>query len=140
MTKYENDWTYIDLFNFRETDQNKIKYFINNDLDFIVEHLKLTNEIINEINPEVIVVCNSGASNFFGINEKQGKNVWLGFDFYFNEDFGVEIMNGIKKESILNNMSEINNLIGKPFLFSSILISLISSNISLFIVNNSPLS
>lgn len=59
-TKYENDWTYIDLFNFRETDQNKIKYFINNDLDFIVEHLKLTNEIINEINPEVIVVCNSG--------------------------------------------------------------------------------
>lgn len=120
-TKYENDWTYIDLFNFRETDQNKIKYFINNDLDFIVEHLKLTNEIINEINPEVIVVCNSGASNFFGINEKQGKNVWLGFDFYFNEDFGVEIMNGIKKESILNNMSEINNLVGKPFLFSSIL-------------------
>ena len=30
-------------------------------------------------------------------------------------------MNGIKKESILNNMSEINNLVGKPFLFSSIL-------------------
>ena len=120
-TKYENDWTYIDLFNFRETDQNKIKFFIDNDLDFIVEHLKLTNEIINEINPEIIVVCNSAASNFFGINEKGRQNVWLGFDFYFNEDFGVEIVNGLKKESILKNTSEIENLMGKPFLFSSIL-------------------
>lgn len=120
-TKYESDWTYIDLFFFRETDQNKIQNIISNDIDFIISQLKLTNEIINEINPEIIVVCNSGSANFFGINKKDNQNIWLGYDFTFDKDFGIDVITGISEESILAKKPESENIIYTPVLFSSIL-------------------
>ena len=120
-SKYEEDWTYIDLFFFRETDQNKIKYLLDHDIDFLIEQLNITNEIINDINPELIVVCNSGASNFFGINKNDNNNIWMGYNFSFDEDFGVEIIRGLHNETILRNITLTNNIIGKPIIFSSIL-------------------
>ena len=121
-TKYEDDWTYIDLFYFRETEQVKIQEIIKYDTEFLINQLEITNEIIKEINPELIVVCNSGASNFIGINKTDDeKNVWLGYDFEFDENFGIEKLIGINKNSILKNVILSNNLKGKPFLFSSTL-------------------
>lgn len=120
-TKYENDWTYIDLFFFRETDQNKIKYFLEHNIDFIIEQLNITNQIINDVNPELIVVCNSGASNFFGINKKEENNIWMGYDFVFDEEFCVEIVTGLNNKSVIRDRNLTQNTIGKPVLFSSIL-------------------
>lgn len=128
-TVYQNDWTYIDLFFFRETDQNKISNVINSDVDFIISQLNLTNEIINEINPEIIVVCNSGASNFIGINNYDNKNnIWLGYNFIFDDEFGVEILNNISNKSILENKQILPNLKNKPFIFSSTLTYLDNHN------------
>ena len=120
-TKYESDWTYIDLFFFRETEQNKINNIIDNDIDFIISQLRLSNEIINDINPEIIVVCNSGSANFFGINKTINKNIWLGYDFIFDEDYGIEIITGINHQSIIEKNNIPKNIIGTPILFSSTL-------------------
>lgn len=121
-TIYEDNWTYIDMFFFRETNQNKIVDLLNADIDFIINQLNLTNEIINEINPELIVICNSDASNFTGINNsKNDKNIWLGYKFVFNKEYGVEILTDINEKTVLKNKKLLENLVGKPFLFSSTL-------------------
>jgi len=122
-TIYENDWSYIDLFQFRETDQKKIHNFTKNDPQFIVEQLRLTYKIIQEINPDILIVCNSGAADFFGINKFQANNVWmnvwLGFNFNFDNDLGIDVINSLHQESILDNNDK--RLIGKPVLFTSTL-------------------
>lgn len=125
-TVYENLWTYLDIFHFRETNQEKVNHLIDNDLDFIISQLKLTHNIINQLNPEIIIVCNSGASNFFGINKlfdikkNEETNIWLGYDFEFDEDYGIDIIKGINKNSLVKDL-DYSNLIGKPILFTSTL-------------------
>lgn len=122
-TKYENDWTYIDLFQFRETNQKSINSFFKEDIQFIVEQLRLSHSIIFKIKPEIIIVCNSAAANFFGIDivKKDGEldNVWLGYDFIFDETFGVDIIKDRYQESIIDNDDEILDNI--PILFTSTL-------------------
>lgn len=122
-TDFSESWSYIDLFQFRETDQKKVGNFIKSDPQFLVSQLRLTHKIICEINPELIIVCNSGASDFFGINKwenrKGWQNVWFGYDFEFNENFGIDIIKSKNENSILD--SEDNFLIGKPILFTSTL-------------------
>ncbi len=68
---YKNNWTYIDLFYFRETNQKTLNYLIKKDINFILEQLKVTNEIIKKINPKIIFVANSNANYFFGVNKKK---------------------------------------------------------------------
>ena len=120
---YENNWSYIDIFQFRETDQNKVFNFLEYDTQFIVSQLRLTHNIINYINPDLIVVCNSKASNFFGVNKfekrKKNMNVWLGYEFEFDNNFGVYVSNHLHKETIIENPE--HNLFGKKFLFTSTL-------------------
>lgn len=120
-TNFENNWSYIDIFQYRETTQNKIFDFLKNDPQFIVSQLQLTHKIIQYIDPELLVICNSRASDFFGINKFETKNkfvnVWLGYNFDFEEDTGFYIAKSFHKESIIENKE--NNLIGKKFLFTS---------------------
>ncbi|RYM34979.1 hypothetical protein ERX46_06285 [Brumimicrobium glaciale] len=122
-TKYENDWSYIDLFQYRETDQNKINLFFKNDIQFIVEQLKLSHSLISAINPEIIIVCNSRAANFFGIDkfEKDNKheNIWFGYEFIFDEQFGLDIIKDKHSESIIESLNDV--LINTPILFTSTL-------------------
>ncbi|HUW04697.1 MAG TPA: hypothetical protein VMW01_00410 [Williamwhitmania sp.] len=122
-TRYENNWTYIDLFQFRETNQKKIELFFKNDIQFIVEQLRLSHDIMCKINPEIIVVCNTGAANFFGINKvnENGKfdNVWFGYDFVFDVRYGIHIIKERLAESIIEKKDE--TLINTPVLFTSAL-------------------
>lgn len=122
-TKFSKSWTYIDLFQFRETDQKKVADFAKKDPQFLVSQLRLTHKIICEINPELIIVCNSGASDFFGINKWQNTkgwlNVWYGYDFEFDKDLGVDIIKSTNENSILTQRD--NFLIGMPILFTSTL-------------------
>ncbi|PSG87380.1 hypothetical protein [Aurantibacter aestuarii] len=122
-TEFSESWTYIDLFQFRETDQKKVSDFAKNDPQFLVSQLRLTHKMIFEINPELIIVCNSGASDFFGINKwkntKGWLNVWFGYDFEFDENLGVDIIKSKNENSILPMQNEF--LFGTPVLFTSTL-------------------
>ncbi len=123
-TKYENDWTYIDLFQFRETNQKKINLFFKQDIQFIVEQLRITHNTIYELKPEIIIVCNSTAANFFGINkttDTHGKlnNVWLGYEFNFNKEYGIYVIKNRISESIIKDRKKIP--INIPVLFTSTL-------------------
>lgn len=122
-TSFQNNWTYIDLFQFRETNQNMMLNFIKNDPQFLVSQLRLSHKIICEINPKLIIVCNSRASDFFGFNKIKDnngwQNVWFGYDFKFDENLGIDIIKSINANSILTE--ENNYLYGKPVLFTSTL-------------------
>ena len=122
-TEFSESWSYIDLFQFRETDQKKVAGFAKNDPQFLVSQLRLTHKIICEIKPKLIIVCNSGASDFFGINKwkntKGWLNVWLGYDFEFDKDLGVDIIKSKNENSILPKENEF--LFETPVLFTSTL-------------------
>ncbi len=121
-TNYGDNWAYIDLLFFRETNQKSLLEIIKNDVEFIVQQLRLTYKIIININPDIIVVANSGATNFFGINKfiKNGylTNIWFGFDFVFENGFHV-----IKKrcENTIIDDFEYNELSKTPFIFTKTL-------------------
>ncbi|WP_417200562.1 hypothetical protein [Bizionia sp.] len=122
-TVFSESWSYIDLFQFRETDQKKVAGFAKNDPQFLVSQLRLSHKIICEINPELIIVCNSGASDFFGINKwentKGWQNVWFGYNFEFDKKLGVDIIKSKNKNSILQEENKF--LFGTPVLFTSTL-------------------
>lgn len=62
-----SEWTHLDLFFMRETNQEVIERLCHGKfIDFLQEQLEITFEIINKINPKIIVVSNSLASEFFG--------------------------------------------------------------------------
>lgn len=117
----ENDWTYTDLFYFRETDQKKIYELIaeQDGLKFICEQLRLTINILEEIKPALIVVCNSGARTFFGKERVEDKIVWMGYKFEFNEELGVDKITGIHQQSLKEIKT--TNLCGIPVFFSGML-------------------
>ena len=124
-TKYKGKWSYIDLFFFRETDQDKIDLMIRNEIMFIVEQLRLTNEIIKSINPKVIIIANSKSANFFGINKIENKkgeltNIWLGLNFEFDKNSGLMKVVGINDNSIIEQ-SDFTFYKDKLFLFTSTL-------------------
>jgi hypothetical protein len=61
-------WEYIDLFFHRETNQNQFKqkiYSGNRLNDFGERQIELSNLLLNEIAPEIIVVANAFASQLF---------------------------------------------------------------------------
>jgi hypothetical protein len=74
------EWTYQDLFYFRQTDQDKFPW---DNIEFVCAHLRLSQSVIESINPSLIVVCNSATSNFFGVNANNERtaDVWMGYEF-----------------------------------------------------------
>ena len=128
-----NNWTYTDIFYFRETNQNTIDSFLNDDvsLTFLVKQLEITITQLETLNPDLIIVCNSGARKFFGIdkqttNNKDFTDVWMGFDFAFDERFGVDVITGLNQSSIKAD-NKTTSLVGTPVLFSSTLTYMDSS-------------
>jgi hypothetical protein len=106
LSNIKDNWTYLDLFYFRETSQNTIYEIMKQEdgLSFLCEQLKLTMEVIEFIQPKIIVVCNKGAKQFFGIDKKLNSkrelvNIWMGYDFKSSGE--SEIITGINHQSIL---------------------------------------
>jgi hypothetical protein len=120
------DWTYIDLLQVRETDQKIVKSLIKepNGANFICDQLRVSMTMMEDLKPDLIVVCNSGARPFFGIERhKKGENeydIWMGYEFKFNERFGVDVITGLHEKSIKKGLKS-TSLIGTPVLFSGIL-------------------
>ena len=120
------NWTYMDLFYFRETDQKKVDSLISDveGIDFVCKQLKLSFSMIENLKPDLIVVCNSGGRKFFGLDKQlhgvKTTNVWLGYNFEFNDKFGVDVITGIHEDSLIDGDKH-THLIGTPILFSSTL-------------------
>lgn len=91
------EWTHLDLFFMRETDQEVIEKISYDKIGigFLQAQLDISFEIINKVSPRIIVVSNSLASEFFGKRKQQKhsslKKIWMGYDLDFNEDFNSEI-------------------------------------------------
>jgi hypothetical protein len=121
-TPYGDNWCYHDVFYFRETNSKEMYNYFRNDgfLTFLWEQLLLSIDIIESIHPKLIVVCNSQAANFFGINAKGNDNVWMGYKFTFNEELGCYNISGNHKNYIDEKGKE-TPLLNTPVLFYSTL-------------------
>ncbi len=92
-----SEWTHLDLFFLRETNQEIIEELSYKHIDFLQAQLDITNEIINKISPKIIVVSNSLASEFFGKKKQKhspyfdGEKIWIGHNLDFEKDFNTKI-------------------------------------------------
>lgn len=100
-------WSHLDLLVFRETQQSFIKNQLlktEEGIQFVFKQLMISKQILEYLNPKVIVVSNTAARHFLGRDkfEKNGDKfgVWMGYDFEFDSDFGTDkIINNSKIES-----------------------------------------
>lgn len=81
---------YLDIFYFREKDQNKLKKEIlksNNGIQFLVEQLKITQQTIeNIIKPKLIIVKNKESAAYWGKLSEQGI-IWMGYKLDFVQSY-----------------------------------------------------
>jgi hypothetical protein len=121
--KYGDSWTYMDLFYHRETNQNEVNELLNSDigLKFLCEQLILSQGVLEYAKPKLIVVCNARASDFFGVNKsEQGTNVWMGYEFEFDETCGLHRISGLQPERINKELTH-TRLENVPVCFTSTL-------------------
>ncbi|HZK93580.1 MAG TPA: hypothetical protein VFC67_05185 [Prolixibacteraceae bacterium] len=89
------EWTHLDLFFMRETNQDIIEELSFKNSDFLQAQLDISFEIINKVTPRIIVVSNSLASEFFGKKKQKHipyfDKIWLGHDLDFEKNFNDEI-------------------------------------------------
>jgi len=88
-------WAHLNLLFFRETKHNCIDELLKKEvgIQFIWEQLKITDQFIRQIDPEIIVVNNAEAAKFMGFNKMVQKDVWLGYDFVFDNAIGTYYWN-----------------------------------------------
>lgn len=105
-------WQHLDLLAIRETDQKKVTELLKNKigLDFVTANLNLTKEILELSSPKTIVVENTLSRKFLGKDKKEDSNIWLGYDFEFDEKIGTD---RIKSKN--------SNLYDIPVFFTSML-------------------
>lgn len=111
-------WGHIDLLLVRETKQKNIDGLFKekNGVPFIWEQLQISNAILKEVNPKIIVVCNTKARQLLGKdrNKKNNKGreklVSLGYNFMFDKKIGTH--------RITNEDSPLK---GTPVFFTSML-------------------
>lgn len=85
MGKLDEETTYMDLFNYRETVQKRLFTFLNDKVgvDFLAENLLISQlQIEREVQPKLIVVKNRDAWMFFGRYAEENNYrsaVWMGY-------------------------------------------------------------
>ena len=91
-------WTHFDALPFREVNQKNITNLINKNKNKIIyeiveKFIKLSKQIIEEANPEIIVVSNAYVRNLFGyydyVNKKEIENIPQMFSTVFDPEFGT---------------------------------------------------
>jgi len=104
------DWIYLDLFYFKETDSRIVDNLLKNPvaIQFLVEQLKVTQAIIEEISPKVMVVFNAKARKFLGLEQNREKNegIWMGYlanDEKLYQKFGTHVISEVES-GIINSI------------------------------------
>lgn len=85
------NWTHLDLFFLRETNQKVIEKLTYNKkgIDFLSKQLDISFKILEESEPKLIIVSNAYASEFFGKRKKKHHNlkkIWKGFELFFERE------------------------------------------------------
>ena len=102
-------WGHLDLLYIRETSQKKIESLIRTEegLDFIWSQLMLSKQVIDLIieqaEPRAFLVANTLSRRFLGLDKAEDHNMWMDYDFEWNDDIGTYLLGDI------------------PFFFSSML-------------------
>lgn len=90
---------HIDIFTLREARQTNIREIglhSNPGLDFLVKHIWITQQMIeNVIKPKLIVVANRAAGAYFGKFERY---TWIGYKLKPHKIKGIETVNSPKEE------------------------------------------
>lgn len=116
----EITWTYMDLFYYRQTKQIGLESLLkkNDGLRFLCDQLILTQQILEWAQPKVIAVCNARAADFFGVNSTGPEdNVWMGYDFKFDQKIGLHRISGLL-DGRVNPDLKTTTLIGTPVCFT----------------------
>lgn len=81
---YKQEVAYMDLLNFRETDQQKIWEFCKDPkgLELVAENLRLNQLFMEQVvRPRLIMVKNRGSWCFWGKEATADANIWMGYRF-----------------------------------------------------------
>jgi hypothetical protein len=100
--KWKGQWTHLDVFAFRETNQKYIETELlrkdnKEGIAFLFEQLMVAKKRILHIKPKVIVVSNALVRMFMGkqrFEDEHGKEygVWMGFRFEFDHEIGTDVI------------------------------------------------
>ncbi|WP_299665223.1 hypothetical protein [uncultured Polaribacter sp.] len=85
----KTEWTHLDLFFLRETNQKIIEKLSLENIEFLNAQLRISFEIIEKSEPKLIIVSNAFASEFFGKMKAKHhllNNIWRSFDLFFYND------------------------------------------------------
>ena len=87
-------WSHLDLLFVRETNQSYVKELVYHKekviSDFFWEQLLISKEMIEMVQPKIIVVNNSLARDLLGFEHGE---YWLGYKFKFDESLGTHYIN-----------------------------------------------
>jgi hypothetical protein len=82
-------WSHLDLLSVRETNQKIVERLQYTHLDFVVKNLQISKLILEESTPKLIVVCNSLSRRYIGKEQKNGEQVWMGYNFGAMQEDGT---------------------------------------------------
>lgn len=88
--KYREEVAYLDILNYRETEQKVLYdfYKTENGLEFIAENLELNQLYIEQIiKPQLIMVKNHASWDLWGKNATATENIWMGYRLELMETF-----------------------------------------------------
>ena len=93
----QHPWSHLDLLYQRETEQKAIDQLLAapNGLDFVWQQLQLSRQLLDAAQPAVIIVCNTKAREFLGLDRVGKQKAWLGLDFQWDEKLGTYRHQGI---------------------------------------------
>lgn len=119
------NWTMMDLLYLRKTTQAAVLKLLEkaDGPDYFAKQLCISMDRLEVLNPKLIVVCNTGAASFMGIDAHEDfggvqGDVWMGYKFSFDDDLGV-----YRIETNMNDSDErINNNFGEKCLIGSYVI------------------
>lgn len=114
----KDNWTYTDLCYYRETEQSTTNQILKEEpigRGFIWDQIQISKNIIENLEPKIMIVCNTMARKFFGkekTQKKDGKwdNEWMNYTFKFDDNIGTD--------RIINEDSHLKNV---PVFFTSML-------------------
>lgn len=96
---WHGQWTHLDVFAFRETDQKTIETKLlksSENVAFLYDQLMLARERILHIKPKVIVVSNALVRMFMGKQRFEANGtehgVWMDFRFEFDKEIGTDVI------------------------------------------------
>lgn len=110
-TNFGINWTHLDLLFLKETKQKKIPLYFKFQagIDFINAQLRLSQAIIEQSEPKIIVVSNTLARHFLGYDKNEHVTHWMGYKFKFDNKIGT------------HRITSKGNLENTPIFFSSML-------------------